>query len=180
MGTEVLRPQDCLTEGIRVSPAVFPRRRSCNYGNTYSNPRFNPRSNRKQQAARTDRPEQRRRAASEPAVSKRSSSDDLRATSKSGLVMEKVAFLRRGESLDSKLGSEAGLRKDRGEPAPRQVRAAEFRSPVACRSCDVYAGSAFAVSPEPSSLPLPSFSKKKLAPIDDCATRDLRRLLRLD
>lgn len=181
MGTEVLRPRDCLNDGFSVSPAVFPRRRSCNYGNSYSHPKFNPRPNRKQQAARPDKREQRRRAASEPAVSKRSGSDDIRAASRSGPVMEKVAILRRGESLDSKLGKEAGLRKDAGETASRQVRVAELRSPVACGRCDVYAGSAFAVSPEPSSLPLPSFSKKKLGgAIDDCATRDLRRLLRLD
>lgn len=176
MGTEVLRPQGCLNERIRVSPAVFPRRRSCNYGNSYSNPR----PNRKQQAARTEKPDRRRRAASAPAISKRSISDDLRAASGSGLVMEKVAILRRGESLDSKLISEAGVRKEGVGSVPGQVRAAEFRSPVACGRSDVYAGSAFFVSPEPSSLPLPSFSKKKLSPIDDCATRDLRRLLRLD
>ncbi|KAI4368305.1 hypothetical protein MLD38_016879 [Melastoma candidum] len=42
----------------------------------------------------------------------------------------------------------------------------------------LYAGSAFNVSPEPSSLPLPSFSRKK--DTEDCATRDLRRLLRLE
>ncbi|OWM78535.1 uncharacterized protein LOC116212748 [Punica granatum] len=180
MGTQVLRPQDCLT-----SPAVFLRRRSCNYGNSYSNPRVNHRPNRKQQqhAARPDKPDHRRRAASEPAISKRSSSDDLRgAGSRTGLVMEKVMILRRGESLDSKLKNEAGSRNDGGDNQPprQQVRAAGFRSPVACGRCDMYAGSAFAVSPEPSSLPLPSFSKKKIAPIDDSATRDLRRLLRLD
>ncbi|CAN6720583.1 unnamed protein product [Malus baccata var. baccata] len=48
---------------------------------------------------------------------------------------------------------------------------------------DMYAGLAFAVSPEPSSLPLPSFSRKKqvLKVVDDdSATRDLRWLLRLD
>ncbi|MBA0767213.1 hypothetical protein Gotri_016135, partial [Gossypium trilobum] len=33
---------------------------------------------------------------------------------------------------------------------------------------------------EDGSLPLPSFSKKKHVPIDDSATRDLRRILRLD
>ncbi|CAN1137643.1 hypothetical protein LINPERPRIM_LOCUS23008 [Linum perenne] len=44
----------------------------------------------------------------------------------------------------------------------------------------MYAGSAFAVSPSPSALPLPSFSKKKQVSVDDSATRDLRRLLRLD
>lgn len=46
---------------------------------------------------------------------------------------------------------------------------------------DVYAGSAFSQSPSPSSLPLPTFSRRRegLAVVDDTATRDLRRLLRI-
>ncbi|XP_065863497.1 uncharacterized protein [Euphorbia lathyris] len=114
------------------------------------------------------------------------------------LSMEKVSILRRGESLDSKIKSmetaapsmkddQAGYMvvtgTDRLGPdpgmVPKQVRIAEFRSPVA-GNCDMYAGSGFAVSPAPSSLPLPSFSKKKHLAVDDSATRDLRRLLRLD
>jgi len=47
-----------------------------------------------------------------------------------------------------------------------------------------WAGPAFAISPSPSSLPLPSFSIKKSceesSEIDRFATRDLRRLLGLD
>ncbi|KAL2339103.1 hypothetical protein Fmac_013549 [Flemingia macrophylla] len=67
-------------------------------------------------------------------------------------AFEKATILRRGQSLDSFLKSE------------------------------VYAGSAFAVSPSPSALPIPSFSTKKQASpaFDDSATRDLRRLLRLE
>ncbi|XP_051128051.1 uncharacterized protein LOC127249341 [Andrographis paniculata] len=52
----------------------------------------------------------------------------------------------------------------------------------------VYAGSAFSLSPSPKSLPLPSFFNKKQQngasstanSATDSATRDLRRLLRLD
>lgn len=70
--------------------------------------------------------------------------------------MEKVTILRRGQSLDSSLS-------------------------VAVKS-DVYAGSVCAVSPSPSALPLPSFPTKKQSSVafDDSATRDLRRLLRLE
>ncbi|CAK8563606.1 unnamed protein product [Lathyrus sativus] len=84
-------------------------------------------------------------------VSKRSSADD----SVTGKSREKVTILRRGKSLDSSL--------------------------EAVKS-DKYAGSAFSVSPSPSALPLPSFLMKKQlsATVDDSATRDLRRLLRLD
>lgn len=207
MATEVLRPQDCLIQRIRVSPASFPRRKACNYGNSYSNPsRSSARPNRKQihqqQQQPAAKPEvQRKRfvpAQPEPSTSiTRSSSDDLRhARSSSGLVMEKVTILRRGESLDSKIESQVseaaasssglvvcdGTQRLGPDPAmvPKQVRMVDLRSPAAARRCDVYAGSAFAVSPEPSSLPLPSFSKKKHVSFDDSATRDLRRLLRLD
>lgn len=198
MGTEILRPQDCLIERIRVPPAAFCRRRS-SYGNYDSNVyNYNPRSNRKSVARleRSERPEQRKRYVSnhsEPSVSKRSSSDDLKAM-KNSLVMEKVTILRRGESLDSKIKSEA-LKKegdnlvvcgtDRLGPAPemvpKQIRIVDVRCPIAGKA-DVYAGSAFSMSPSPSSLPLPSFSKKKHVStiVDDSATRDLRRLLRLD
>ncbi|CAL5198808.1 unnamed protein product [Lathyrus oleraceus] len=84
-------------------------------------------------------------------VLKRSSADD----SVTGKSREKVTILRRGKSLDSSL--------------------------EAVKS-DKYAGSAFSVSPSPSALPLPSFLMKKQlsATVDDSATRDLRRLLRLD
>lgn len=84
-------------------------------------------------------------------VLKRSSADDS-VTPKS---REKMTILRRGKSLDSSL--------------------------EAVKS-DKYAGSAFSMSPSPSALPLPSFLMKKQfsAAVDDSATRDLRRLLRLD
>ena len=203
MGTEVLRPQDCLIERIRVpQPAVFYRRRN------YGNPNFNypnTRSSRKP-AVRQEKTEKKRYVTTvEPSVSKRSSSaDDLRVA-KTGPAMEKVTILRRGESLDSKIKSESKKEGGGGEglvvtsterlgPAPemvpKQIRIVDPRSPSPptpppmMRKCDMYAGSAFAMSPAPSSLPLPSFSKKKQVAsgivVDDSATRDLRRLLRLD
>lgn len=207
MATEVLRPQDCLIQRIRVSPASYPRRKACNYGNSYSNPssRSSARPNRRQQIQQQQpqpaKPEQQRKryvpAQSEPSTSSRSSSDDLSKQARSaGLVMEKVTILRRGESLDSKIKSQVaaasgdmvvcdGTQRLGPDPemVPKQVRIVDLRSPAPAagrRRCDMYAGSAFAVSPEPSSLPLPSFSKKKHVSFDDSATRDLRRLLRLD
>lgn len=206
MATEVLRPQDCLIQRIRVSPASYPRRKACNYGNSYSNAsRSSARPNRRQQIQQQPQPAkpepQRKRyvpAQSEPSTSSRPSSDDLSKQARSsGLVMEKVTILRRGESLDSKIKSQVaaaasgdmvvcdGTQRLGPDPemVPKQVRIVDLRSPAPAagrRRCDVYAGSAFAVSPEPSSLPLPSFSKKKHVSFDDSATRDLRRLLRLD
>ncbi|KAJ4823655.1 hypothetical protein Tsubulata_032511 [Turnera subulata] len=210
MGTEILRPQDCLIERIRVSPC---RRRNYYYGNgggfyasnlntttiiTSSGSNTNARSNRKP-AARSERPDHQRKRSPEKSISKRSSSaDDVRSSRSHGsnnLVMEKVTILRRGESLDSKVKTaESDSKKEqtggggdmvvtgteRLGPAPEMVskpaRIVDLRSPVAA---DMYAGSAFSVSPAPSSLPLPSFKKKQVT-VDDLATRDLRRLLRLD
>ncbi|XP_015573358.1 uncharacterized protein LOC107261088 [Ricinus communis] len=212
MGTEILRPQDCLIERIRVSPC---RRRnyvyyansnssssssSCNNSNPRYNHDSNPRTNRKS-SLRSERTDQRKRQPEhhQPLISKRSTSaDDSKIPrnhgSSRGLVMEKVTILRRGESLDSKIKTTETapfLKKDGmvvagtdrlgpdPEMVPKQIRIVDLRSPITGK-CDMYAGSGFAVSPAPSSLPLPSFSKKKQVPIDDSATRDLRRLLRLD
>ncbi|KAM2000192.1 hypothetical protein ACFX16_007526 [Malus domestica] len=93
-----------------------------------------------------------------PVVKRSSSHDDLQGFK---FKMEKVTILRRGESLDSKMnekGGLAGTRTARLRPGPEMVQ-----------KTDMYAGSAFAVSPEPSSLPLPSFSRKKqvLKVVDD-------------
>ncbi|QCD79922.1 uncharacterized protein LOC114178722 [Vigna unguiculata] len=160
MATQILRPQDCLVERISAPPPEFSQRRSsanrCNYY-YYNNHVAASRSSRKQ----FTRPDQRKRPApasglpvlAEPAAAafRRSSGDDSRLARSHGL--EKVTILRRGQSLDSAVKS------------------------------DVYAGSAFAMSPSPNALPLPSFPTKKnssSAVFEDSATRDLRRLLRLE
>ncbi|XP_021291399.1 uncharacterized protein LOC110421983 [Herrania umbratica] len=189
MGTEVLRPQDCLIERIRVAPAACSRRR---YGNGSFNPSYyyNNNNNNSGNGRFNRKPAQRKRTGSEQAITKRSGSVDDLKTVRNNVTMEKVTILRRGESLDSKIkssgGREGGLvvtGTDRLGPGPemvrKQIRIVDIRSAVTAKS-DMYAGSAFAVSPAPSSLPLPSFSKKKQVSIDDSATRDLRRLLRLD
>lgn len=188
MGTEVLLPQDCLIQRIRAPPATFSRRKpygNChnNYSNNYYGATNSGRSNRKP----VTRPEQRKRF---PATVRKhkNSSDDLKVARGSGMAMEKVTILRRGESLDSLVKSD-GLKKE-GEDlvvigtqrlgpdpnmVPKQIRIVDFKT-----GCDVYAGSAFAMSPSPSALPIPSF-QRKFAPVavDDSATRDLRRLLRI-
>ncbi|XP_052190755.1 uncharacterized protein LOC127800278 [Diospyros lotus] len=196
MGTEVLRPQDCLIHRIRVAPAVLPHHRRKNfYGNS------NPKAGGRRPAVR---PEQKKRPDNngQPEFgSRRSASlDDLRKTRGNNhghTVMGQVTILRRGESLETKIGSAAGdnfqnrVEKKAGdgpvlfgtgrlapdpEMVPKQIRIGDSRS-------DVYAGSAFSMSPSPRSLPLPSFfSKQQISrvAVDDSATRDLRRLLRLE
>lgn len=183
MGTEVLRPQDC----IRDSPAIFNHRKNY-YGNGV------PKLNRK--PVRSVKPENRRKS---PEPKKSATDDDLRSRNPK-IVLGQVTILRRGESLDTKVKSSDtkqiskeitvkssdtkqiskeitvyGTGRLGPDPKiiPKQVR---FGLP------DTYAGSAFFTSPAPSSLPLPSFFKKDgVKAVDDsAATRDLRRLLRLD
>ncbi|KAM7485164.1 hypothetical protein LguiA_001173 [Lonicera macranthoides] len=169
MGTEVLRPQDCLIQRIRVAPAV---RKS--YGNGNGNPRSNNSSYRKQYA-RSDQ----RKKSPEPSISKRSSSsEDLRPRSNNlgQSNFGSVTILKRGEVIHSKNKTNEMVGNLSPVPDLKQIRV----SPVTAG--DTYAGSAFSLSPSPRALPLPSFfSKKQVAEfVDDSATRDLRRLLRLD
>ncbi|KAJ0033889.1 hypothetical protein Pint_24985 [Pistacia integerrima] len=108
-------------------------------------------------AVRHEKPDQRRqRAQSEPSMSKRSTSvsDDSKM------------MIKRSNSDDLKT-------------IPRSKKERTVAPGRMTGKCDVYAGSAFAVSPEPSSLPLPSFFKKQIS-VDDSATRDIKRLLRLE
>lgn len=169
MGTEVLRSQDC----IRDSPVIFNHRK-----NYYKN--GVPKVNRK--PIRPVKPENRRKS---PEPKKSATDDDLRSRNPK-IVLGQVTILRRGESLDKKVKSSDKKQiiskeitvygSDRLGPDPKMVP-----KQVRFGLADTYAGSAFFTSPAPSSLPLPSFFKK------DCgggvkaeATRDLRRLLRLD
>lgn len=180
MGTQVLRPQDC----IRDYPAIFnPRKNYCGNGV--------PKVNRK--ALRSVKPDNRRKS---PEPKKAATDDDLKSRNPK-IVLGQVTILRRGESLDTKVKSsdtkqiskESRLKSSdtkqiskemtvygtgRLGPDPKMVtKQVRFGLP------DTYAGSAFFTSPAPSALPLPSFFKK--AVVDDSeATRDLRRLLRLD
>ncbi|GLT99244.1 hypothetical protein SLE2022_166930 [Rubroshorea leprosula] len=186
MGTEILRPQDCLIDRIRVSPAACSRRRYGGNQNANGGYNYNARFNRK-----PVRYEQRKRP--ESSISTRSSSVDDLKTVRNDMVMGNVTILRRGESLGARIRSNDSLKRESDggdlvvtgtdrlgpdpEMVPKQIRIVDIRSPG---KTAMYAGSAFAVSPSPSSLPLPSFSTKKQAPICDSATRDLRRLLRLD
>lgn len=207
MGTEVLRPQDCLSE--RVNP-FFHRRKNGYAGGGAFYPRYH-----RKQVVRSD---QKKRFNSETipaAVGPRRSpsAENLRHgcggqnwKPAGEIVMGRVTILRRGESMDS-LNSKIH-RDNKPSPATRdsetrpgypETRKVDLvvsvtRKPgleqirVSRSSGDVYAGSGFSNSPSPRSLPLPSFFNnvnKKLdgsntTSFDDSATRDLRRLLRLE
>ncbi|CAL0301203.1 unnamed protein product [Lupinus luteus] len=170
MGTEILRPQDCFIERIRnprPSVAAFSRRRSNFNDQIFNQNHYHVSSSVKPSRKPLVRPDPKKR------VEKKPSSDDSRTVRSSGVVMEKVVILRRGESLDSKIKSDdlVLIGTQRLGPDPDRIP-----------GCEIYAGSAFAMSPSPSALPLPSFHKKSSSSpaIVDSATRDLRRLLRLE
>ncbi|GAB2266377.1 hypothetical protein Dimus_001386 [Dionaea muscipula] len=205
MGIEVLHPRDILMERIRVAPttsAVFPRRRSFNTNNHHSMNRM------PKLAIQKMRVNSGFKSISVASISGRPSSEDVRSAAKH-LVIGKVRILRRRESLEpEKVKSEeasTNMKEVHGgtimissasdlemfqtricimdptsPPPPPPPLPKTHLSPV-----KVYAGSAaFAVSPSPESLPLPSFSRKNKKHmsmiVDDFATRELRRLLRLD
>ncbi|CAL9054493.1 uncharacterized protein LOC135675410 [Musa acuminata AAA Group] len=165
MGTEVLRPQDCL---VRPSPTL-----------------------------RNHKPLRRRRDASpkEPAKPR-----SLAGAAR--LAMGRVTILRRGESLEAMMAKKGEPTSTPVADLDRAVLGAEplgpdpatipreFRllPPVAAPLLpdDMDAATGFVLSPSPRALPLPRFSRRKegspaTAAVVDCsATRDLRRLLRLE
>ncbi|KAJ8565916.1 hypothetical protein K7X08_008492 [Anisodus acutangulus] len=185
MGTEVLRPQNCLIERFREPQPVFHRRKTGN-GYTYRKPVFRTEKKKLNNKIQNQ---------SEPSISKRSE-ESKQAQIPSPIVMSEVMILRRGESLDSLNPS---IRKENkttssckkkttsdeltvygtGRLGPEQPEMLPKKIRVG-RS-DVYAGSAFSNSPSPRALPLPSFfNNNNKKSFDDSATRDLRRLLRLE
>ncbi|CAA2965225.1 Hypothetical predicted protein [Olea europaea subsp. europaea] len=206
MVTEILRPQDCLVERFRVPPVDFYGRRNFSgYGNMIANTKPRGGGYYKKAVARPERAEQKKKFNGNGKYKKSWSSEDLKSrhtaslagTSSiaNGLVMGKVTILRSGESVDSltKMKNKAKSLQNRTPvddlaicetPAmiPKQIRLA----PPA-KAADIYAGSAFSMSPSPRSLPLPSFFNKDKKQEDEyaklfenSATRDLRRLLHLE
>ncbi|ERN07479.1 uncharacterized protein LOC18435699 [Amborella trichopoda] len=177
MGTEVLRPQDCLRDSMRVPVSPFQRRRAPGGGNPNWNLKRAPKKK-----------------------SQFDSSNKAKDNQAKNLVMGQVTILKRGQPLipakdqrspqkpallgrDPIVSSTEFLGPD---PAmvPKKIGLTDLKEALSSgfKCHDVYAGSGFSVSPSPSALPLPSFSRKKsLFPtIDDSATKDLRRLLKLE
>ncbi|GER50153.1 hypothetical protein STAS_27435 [Striga asiatica] len=203
MGTEVLPPQHLLAGRLREPPASFHRRRNFpgneNLTHLIVNRKHSYHTAHKKKSPRPDK----KRSTSSPENKK---VEGRRKDDSGGLVMGQVTILRRGESLDSLASKIKG-----GKPNPRSpnqkkpaddmavlgtvrigpespnLRPKQIRLSPPPSFHNVYAGSAFTMSPSPRALPLPSFFNKKeqidcgeVRPSDDPATRDLRRLLRLD
>ncbi|GFQ03607.1 hypothetical protein PHJA_002504500 [Phtheirospermum japonicum] len=166
MATEVLRPQDLLSERFSVHPTSFHRRRvfpasSGNLTNLVVN---------RKQHRKTSPPKPDKKRLNAAAEANRSSHHRH-----GGVPVGQVTLLRRGESLSSIAGRKPS---DRNRNSVDDMLVLKPIRPVAGPAADIYAGSAISMSPSPRSVPLPSFFNKKDS--NDGATRDLRRLLRLE
>lgn len=187
MGTEVLLPRDVLAERFGAPHTPFQRRRNFPENGSLKKLTVNRKgsSNRKT----SPRPEKKR---SNCNGGKKAPAHDDGKTS-GGPVVGQVTLLRRGQSLDSlthkkkdgnpkskpqPIDDLAILGTSRIGPESPELMPKQIRLPP-----NVYAGSVCSLSPSPNSLPLPSFFNKKrqnASTVNDSATRDLRRLLRLD
>ncbi|CAN4112824.1 unnamed protein product [Withania somnifera] len=205
MGTEVLRPKNCLIDRFREPQpeTVFHRRKN---GNGYYNYGYRKQVVRMRKKKLNGKVQN----LSEPSISKPVQITGEVTPEDGGMVMGQVTILRRGELLDSvnpnirkenkttsssckkKPASCSGdeltvygtvrLGPEQPEMLPKNIRMG--RTPT-----DVYVESAFSNSPSPRSLPLPSFfsnmnnnknNNRELKPFNDSATRDIRRLLGLE
>lgn len=208
----MLRPQDCLTHRIGVSPAVFPRRKTSFNGFRSGIPKVirserpdrktSPEQRKRSPVQLRNSPEQRKRSPVQLRRSpeKKRSPEPIKFAKRSASAGDltykqnqinnnllsdgNVRILRRGESLVSITaanvnsgGEMAMYGTGRLGPDPETVM-----KQVRVGLPDVYAGSAVTMSPSPRALPVPSFFKKDGGEkfVDDSATKDLRRLLRLD
>lgn len=192
MGTEVLYQQDLLAQRLHVVPPPFHRRRNYPSNGDLTNlivnrrPSHNNKNN--NSGYRKTSPKSDKRKSNE--TKRATHGGDARRKDGGGPATGQVMILRRGQSLTcipAKLndGDARSTSPPMKKPAADDMAIKQIRMsppPLA----DVYAGSAFSLSPSPRSLPLPSFFNKKqqdyatINPSDNPATRDLRRLLRLD
>lgn len=175
MGTEILYSPDLLAQRHHIAPPHFHHRRNFSSQGNFSNLAVNRRLSHTNNNNRKTSPQSEKRKSNE------TKGADARRKEGGG-----ARILRRGQSLSciaSKLnGGDGSAARSVSPPAVDDMTVGRVRMPNQIRQSPLphYAGSAFSLSPSPRSLPLPSFFNKKLNPSDDPATRDLRRLLRLD
>lgn len=188
-----MQPQDLLTV-TRVPPVPFHRRKNL-VGNV--DRKENSAVHRK--ASPTSDQTKIRKGTKEKKLTS-AESRRKKGFSDRGLVMGQVTLLRRGEALGP-LTSNIKVRESESTSPNRkplvhlEVRDPDLFIPVSPLMvpkqinvqylADEYSGSAFYSSPSPRSVPVPSFFLKQLVHgeiklFDDSASKDLRRLLRLD
>lgn len=193
MGTEIMQSQDLLTV-TRVPPVPLHRRRNLvGNVNRKGNSAVHGKASTKSDQTKFHKETKAKKPTSAESRRKKGVSD-------SGLVMGQVTILRRGEALGP-LTSNIKVRESESTSPIRkplvdlEVRDPDLVMPVSPLMvpkqinvrylADEYSGSAIYSSPSPRSVPVPSFFLKQLVHgeiklFDDSASRDLRRLLRLD
>ncbi|XP_073127661.1 uncharacterized protein [Henckelia pumila] len=197
MGMEVMQPQDLLTV-TRLQPGPFRGRKNLvGNGNLTVIRKGNPEVQRKASTESDQKKFQKGTKAKKPTSAEPRRKNGV---SESGLVMGQVTLLRRGEVLGSiasksKVGESVSTSPNRKPVEDFAVCEPDLIEPVSPLMlpkqikvqglADDYSGSTFSSSPSPRSVPVPSFFVKQLVRrdiklIDDSASRDLRRLLRLD
>ncbi|KAK1292542.1 hypothetical protein QJS10_CPB17g01497 [Acorus calamus] len=190
MGTEVLRPQNILMiERSRSIPVIIPRPHHHHHNNNHQRRRRGSPSPPPPPppAETTVPPPSKNLVVGQVTILRRGESLDAATTTSNKKKVQRKK--KPSSSLPSSPPSDgilsgmmSGTDRIGPDPAqiPRRVRLAQIST---IRSSDdvIYAGSAFSSSPSPSALPLPRFSVRSAAPaaVDDPATMDLRRLLRI-
>lgn len=170
MATEILHSRDLLVERFHAQPSLLHRRRNFPANGNVTSLAVNRRHHHHHHHhnRRVSPQFEKNRFSPSSAEAKRSSHGGA------GLVMGQVTLLRRGEPLASR-SSPITPNETVQNCQLSQIRLLAAPPP------DVYAGSAFSLSPSPRSVPLPSFFNKKEPELfEDGATRDLRRILRLE
>ncbi|KAK1316712.1 hypothetical protein QJS10_CPA05g00565 [Acorus calamus] len=188
MGTEVLRPQNILMiERSRSIPVIIPRPHHHHHNNHQRRRRGSPSPPPPPPPAETTAPPPSKNlVVGQLTILRRGESLDAATTPSNKKKVQRKK--KPSSSLPSSPPSDgtlavmmSGTDRIGPDPAqiPRRVRLAQIST---VRSSDdvIYAGSAFSSSPSPSALPLPRFSvRSAAAAVDDPATMDLRRLLRI-
>lgn len=196
MGTEILHPQDILIERLRFNPPSISPRRKNNPHRKRSPPpppKSEPSISKKSAATATESKQAKNLTLGKVTILKRGESLDLKTKEENLKKIfsgnENLQKTFSGELQSSSKDYDTSLKKTlsggdlllcgptRLGPDPELVpiRLNDLK-PLSVRSDRVYAGSAFDLSPSPRKLPVPKFIKA----VDDSATKDLRRLLRLE
>lgn len=210
MGTEILYPQDILIERLRFNPPSFSPHKNSNpnpkssYRKEYRKRSPPPKKSEPLVSKKSTVP-----ALGQVTILKRGENLDLKSKKDEEESLKKIFFsddlkdlkerrkdnLRKSFSGDLQSFSSENLNLKKTFSGDLLLGGTQRLGPdpelVSVRLNDlklgsdhVYAGSAFASSPSPRKLPLPKFSMKKegglTAAVEESATKDLRRLLRLE
>ncbi|XP_072960086.1 uncharacterized protein [Typha angustifolia] len=159
MGTELLRPQDCLMRA-------------------FNKPNRSPNSSRSWGEQSYPKPRKRKEGSPKLAKGKHMVMGQVTIL-KHGESLDSVMTGRKKREASADSWEVAVFGSARLGPDPDAIPKEVRLRPVRCG--DAFAGVGFTLSPSPRALPLPSFPRRrKEVGVDDSKTKGLRRLLRLE